>query len=40
MLADGEGVVLAEAQGAFMVLAPAVVDEILKDYPGLRDFPQ
>jgi acyl-coenzyme A thioesterase PaaI-like protein len=37
-LTNDEGAVLAEAQGTFMALAPVVVDEILKDYPGLRGF--
>jgi len=37
-LADDEQTVLAEAQGTFLSLTPSVVDTILKDFPGLRDF--
>jgi len=31
-------VVFTEAQGSFMTLSPDVVDTILQDYPGLRQF--
>lgn len=37
-LADDEQTVLAEAQGTFLSLTPSVVDTILKDFPGLRNF--
>ncbi len=37
-LAGDESVVLAEAQGTFLPLAPSVVDTIMKDYPDLRHF--
>jgi acyl-coenzyme A thioesterase PaaI-like protein len=37
-LADDESVLFAEAQGAFMSLAPEMLDEIMKDYPGMRAF--
>lgn len=37
-LADDESVVFAESQGSFMTLSPDVVDTILQDYPGLRQF--
>jgi len=37
-LADDESVVFTEAQGSFMTLSPDVVDTILQDYPGLRQF--
>lgn len=37
-LAENESVVLAEAQGTFLPLAPQVVDAIMQDFPGLRDF--
>ena len=37
-LADDEQVVLAEATGTFLPLAPQVVDTIMKEYPGLRGF--
>lgn len=37
-LADNESVVLAEAQGTFLPLAPRVVDTIMQDFPGLRNF--
>ena len=35
---DDETSVLAEAQGTFLSLPPAVVDTIMVDYPGLRGF--
>jgi len=38
MLADDESVVLAEAQGTFLPLAPQVVDSIMQDFPELRNF--
>jgi acyl-coenzyme A thioesterase PaaI-like protein len=38
-LAEDENVVLAEAQGTFMKLTPDMLDSILKDYPGMRSFP-
>ena len=37
-LADDESVVLAEAQGTFLPLAPQVVDTIMQEFPGLRNF--
>jgi hypothetical protein len=37
-LADNENLVLAEAQGTFLPLAPKVVDTIMQDFPGLRNF--
>ncbi len=37
-LADNESMILAEAQGTFLPLAPQVVDTIMQDFPGLRDF--
>ena len=37
-LADDESVVLAEAKGIFLPFAPEMVDTIMKDYPGLREF--
>ena len=37
-LADNEQVVLAEATGTFLPLAPQIVNTIMKDYPGLRGF--
>jgi acyl-coenzyme A thioesterase PaaI-like protein len=37
-LADDESVALAEAQGAFLPLASNMVDTIMRDYPGLRNF--
>ncbi len=37
-LAEDEQTILADAQGTFLSLTPSVVDNILKDYPGLRDF--
>ncbi|HLZ63290.1 MAG TPA: PaaI family thioesterase [Ktedonosporobacter sp.] len=38
MLAEDESVVLAEAQGSFMALTPAMLDSIMQDYPGMRGF--
>jgi acyl-coenzyme A thioesterase PaaI-like protein len=38
MLADDESVLFAEAQGTFMTLTPEMLDEIMKDYPGMRAF--
>ncbi len=37
-LADDESVALAEAQGTFLPLASSMVDTIMQDYPGLRNF--
>jgi acyl-coenzyme A thioesterase PaaI-like protein len=37
-LADDESVVFAEGQGTFMTLTPEMMDEVMKDYPGLRAF--
>lgn len=37
-LAEDESVVFAEAQGTFMALAPALLDTVMKDYPGMRSF--
>jgi acyl-coenzyme A thioesterase PaaI-like protein len=37
-LAEDEAVVFAEAQGTFMTLAPALLDTVMKDYPGMRSF--
>lgn len=37
-LSEDESVVLAEAQGTFLPLAPQVVDSIMQDYPELRLF--
>lgn len=37
-LADDESVALAEAQGTFLSLASNMVDTIMRDYPGLRNF--
>ena len=36
--ADDESVILAEAQGTFLSLAPQVVDTLMQDFPGLRNF--
>ena len=36
--ADDESVLLAEAQGSFMALKPEMLDELMKDYPGMRAF--
>ena len=37
-LAGDESVALAEAQGTFLPLASSMVDTIMQDYPGLRNF--
>lgn len=37
-LASDESVVLAEAHGMFLPLAPSMVDTIMQDYPDLRHF--
>lgn len=37
-LAENESVILAEAQGIFLPLSSEVVDNIMQDYPQLRDF--
>jgi acyl-coenzyme A thioesterase PaaI-like protein len=37
-LASDESVVLAEAHGTFLPLAPGMVDTIMQDYPDLRHF--
>ena len=37
-LAEDESVVLAEARGTFLPLAPNVVDTIMQDFPDLRNF--
>jgi acyl-coenzyme A thioesterase PaaI-like protein len=37
-LAEDENIIFAEAQGSFMVPDPAELDEIMKDYPGMRAF--
>jgi len=37
-LADDESVLFAEAQGTFMSLTPEMLDEVMKDYPGMRAF--
>ena len=37
-LADDESVVFAEGQGTFMALTSAMLDEVMKDYPGMRAF--
>lgn len=37
-LAEDEGTVLAEATGIFLPLASEIVDQILQDFPGLRNF--
>ena len=37
-LAEDESVVFAEAQGTFLPLAPQVVDTLMQDFPGLRNF--
>lgn len=37
-LAEDEQAVLAEAHGTFMALTPAVLDEVMKEYPGMRAF--
>lgn len=37
-LAEDESVVLAEAHGTFMALSNQVIDEIMQEYPDMRDF--
>ena len=37
-LAEDEDTVLAEATGIFLPLSDGVVDSILQDFPGLREF--
>lgn len=37
-LAEDERIVLAEAQGTFMALAPDVLETVMADYPGMRTF--
>jgi acyl-coenzyme A thioesterase PaaI-like protein len=37
-LADDESVIFAEGQGTFMVPTPEILDEVMKDYPGMRAF--
>jgi len=37
-LADDESVLFAEAQGTFMALSPEMLDQVMKDYPGIRAF--
>ncbi len=37
-LAEDENVVFAEGQGSFMAITPAMLDEVAKDYPGMRTF--
>ncbi|HEX4204073.1 MAG TPA: PaaI family thioesterase [Ktedonobacteraceae bacterium] len=37
-LADDESVVLAEAQGTFMMLQPEMRNKLMQEYPGMRDF--
>lgn len=37
-LADDESVLLAEAHGTFLPLAPDTLDTIMKDYPDMRYF--
>src|SRR5207302_10595209 len=37
-LAEDESVVLAEAHGTFMALSNQVINEIMQEYPGMRDF--
>jgi acyl-coenzyme A thioesterase PaaI-like protein len=36
--ADDEETVLADAQGSFMALNPALLDSIMPEYPGMRAF--
>jgi acyl-coenzyme A thioesterase PaaI-like protein len=35
-LADDESAVLAEAQGTFMALSAEMLDDVMKNYPGMR----
>ncbi len=37
-LADDESAILAEAQGTFMSLTNEMLDSIMKEYPGMRNF--
>ncbi|HZS78582.1 MAG TPA: PaaI family thioesterase [Ktedonobacteraceae bacterium] len=37
-LAEDESVILAEAQGIFLPLSSEAVDDIMQDYPQLREF--
>ncbi len=37
-LADDESVVFAEGQGTFMAPTSEMLDEVMKDYPGMRAF--
>jgi acyl-coenzyme A thioesterase PaaI-like protein len=37
-LAEDESVVFAESQGSFMALTPAMMDDVMQDYPGMRAF--
>ena len=37
-LADDESVVFAEAQGSFMALDAAAMEEMAKNYPAMREF--
>ena len=37
-LADDEQTILAEAQGTFMALTQEMLDSIMQDYPGMRNF--
>ncbi|MBA2679014.1 MAG: PaaI family thioesterase [Ktedonobacteraceae bacterium] len=37
-LADDEKVILAEGQGTFMALTPAMLDAVMQGYPGMRAF--
>lgn len=39
-LAEDENTVLAEASGIFLPLSPGVTDEIMRGFPGLRNFMQ
>jgi hypothetical protein len=39
-LAEDEHTVLAEASGIFLPLPGQVADEIMRDFPGLRNFIQ
>src|SRR5258708_10693328 len=37
-LADDESTILAEASGIFLPLNDSAVDQMMQDFPGLRDF--
>src|SRR5579883_631196 len=37
-LAEDETVVFAESTGTFLSLTPAMLDEMMKEYPGMRNF--